>query len=301
MNSCPHYVCAIDFTPACRRALREAVRRATLDDTRVTAVHVLDEFLVHELKKALSTTEAAIRTEWEARMQRFVNDTACGGRPVMIELRLGTPHQGILDACHYHATKLLFMGSSGAGDAQHRIGAVAAQCIRQATFPVMVVRENAPEAFHHILACIDFSPSSAAIVQQAIELAKQDAAEVHCLFVHQSALLFAMSDGGFITPTPPLDMDDTLGEHWRHRLDQLVDPLAAANPGVVVKKIFEARMSIREAILDTARGTTADLVVLGTHGGGRLRHFLLGTTAEKIIQHAPCSILAVKSGETPPA
>jgi universal stress protein E len=300
MNACPHYICAIDFTPACRRALREAVRRATFDDARVTAVHVLDDFLVQELKTALATTEEAIRAEWEARVRRFVDDTACGGKPVGVEVRLGTPYEGILDACDYHSSKLLFMGSSGAGGAVHRIGAVAAQCIRQASSSVMVVRESAPEAFRHILACVDFSASSARIVQRAIELAKDDSAEVHCLFVHQSALLFAM-DSGFSMPMPPQDMDDSLADHWRRQLDQLVDPLAAAKPGVVVKKIFETRMSIREAILDAVQSSAADLVVLGTHGGGRLRHLLIGTTAEKIIQHAPCSILAVKLDETNPA
>ena len=53
----------------------------------------------------------------------------------------------------------------------------------------------------------------------------------------------------------------------------------------------------REAInLYAAYGIDAktDLVVLGTRGKHGLRTLLIGTTAEKIVQHAPCSILAVK-------
>lgn len=294
MKACPHYIVAIDFTPACRRALREGVRRATQDDARVTAVHVLDDFLVHELTRALSTDAMAVRKEWEARLRKFVDSTVSGGKPVGIDLRLGSPFDGIIDACQHHSASLLIMGSSGSGGTDHRIGAVAAQCVRKAPLDVMVVRHDAPEAFKNILACVDFSQNSVKAIHQAIQLAKQDAATVHCLFVHQSAMMLAMSQGGFVTPMPDLYLEDTTHLHWQQQLDALVDPLALANPGVVVKKIIEARLSIREAILDIAQSTAADIVVLGTRGGGRLRHLLIGTTAEKIIQHAPCSILAVK-------
>ena len=55
MKKLHHVIAAIDFTSSCRIALREAVHRASLDGATITAVHVMDEFLVHELKKALST------------------------------------------------------------------------------------------------------------------------------------------------------------------------------------------------------------------------------------------------------
>ncbi len=297
MKTCPHYVVAIDFTPACRRALREGVRRATAEDARVTAVHVLDEFLVHELTKALSISALAVRTEWEARLRKFVDESGGGGKPVATELRMGSAFDGIIDACHYHAASLLIMGSTGTGRSEDRIGAVAAQCIRKAPLDVMIVRQDAPEVFQNILACVDFSPNSILAVKHAIQLAKQDESTVHCLFVHQSAMMLAMSQGGFVTPMPEQYLDDTTRAHWQQQLDLLVDPLAAENPGALVKKVIEERLSIREAIIDVSTNIGADLVVLGTQGGGKLRHLLIGTTAEKIIQHAPCSILAVKPAE----
>ncbi|NBO20862.1 MAG: protein-methionine-sulfoxide reductase catalytic subunit MsrP [Rhodobacteraceae bacterium] len=55
MKKLHHVIAAIDFTHSCRCALREAVHRASLDGAPVTVVHVMDEFLVHELKSALST------------------------------------------------------------------------------------------------------------------------------------------------------------------------------------------------------------------------------------------------------
>ncbi len=40
-----------------------------------------------------------------------------------------------------------------------------------------------------------------------------------------------------------------------------------------------------------------DLIVVATHGHTGWRHTLLGGTAERIIQHAPCPVLTVKDPE----
>ncbi len=37
-----------------------------------------------------------------------------------------------------------------------------------------------------------------------------------------------------------------------------------------------------------------DLVVMGTHGRTGLRRLVIGSVAEKVIRHAPCSVLVVR-------
>ena len=58
--------------------------------------------------------------------------------------------------------------------------------------------------------------------------------------------------------------------------------------------MIKERVNIREAIIDHVNEVHATLVVLGTRGKTGLREMLIGTTAEKIVQNAPCSILAIK-------
>jgi nucleotide-binding universal stress UspA family protein len=70
--------------------------------------------------------------------------------------------------------------------------------------------------------------------------------------------------------------------------------LSAEVPGVQVTTTVIERINIRETILEHVQETHADLVVLGTRGRTGLREMLIGTTAEKIVGNAPCSILAVK-------
>jgi nucleotide-binding universal stress UspA family protein len=47
-------------------------------------------------------------------------------------------------------------------------------------------------------------------------------------------------------------------------------------------------------IVEVARRWKADLIVVGTHGSGRLTSFLLGSTTQAVIRDAPCPVLVVR-------
>ena len=49
-----------------------------------------------------------------------------------------------------------------------------------------------------------------------------------------------------------------------------------------------------EVICQTARTLGADLIVLTTHGYTGLKNVWLGSTAERVVRHAPCPVLAVR-------
>jgi universal stress protein A len=49
-----------------------------------------------------------------------------------------------------------------------------------------------------------------------------------------------------------------------------------------------------EEIVNAAKETGVDLIVIGSHGSGGLGRLLLGSTAERVIQYAPCPVLVVK-------
>jgi nucleotide-binding universal stress UspA family protein len=50
----------------------------------------------------------------------------------------------------------------------------------------------------------------------------------------------------------------------------------------------------REAIVEAARKTGADLVVVGSHGRTGIGKLVLGSVASHVVTHAPCSVLVVK-------
>jgi nucleotide-binding universal stress UspA family protein len=50
----------------------------------------------------------------------------------------------------------------------------------------------------------------------------------------------------------------------------------------------------REKIIDDATEWGADLIMTGSHGRKGLRRFLLGSVAESVARHAPCSVEIVR-------
>ncbi|MBB5035066.1 universal stress protein [Prosthecobacter vanneervenii] len=292
MKKLHHVIAAIDFTDCCRAALREAARRASLDGAAITVVHVMDEFLVHELKNALATDQATVRADWLERLKKFVADAEVSSA-VNAEVRIGTPFTELVEACRAHSADLLVMGAKGSRNEPHRIGVIAAKCVRKAPVDVLVVREDAQGPFKKIVACVDFSENSAKAVQCALHVAQQDSGELDCLHVFQSALAMSLDYGGF-APSLPATYDPQAVDNWRKELAAFLEPLTREGEGVSVAQHVTERVNIREAILDHVSETHASLVVLGTSGKTGLREMLIGTTAEKIVQHVPCSILAVK-------
>jgi nucleotide-binding universal stress UspA family protein len=60
----------------------------------------------------------------------------------------------------------------------------------------------------------------------------------------------------------------------------------------------EVRLGLSsEALLEAIQEHDPDLVVLGTRGHTGLKHLLLGSTAERVVQHSPCPVLTIHPGD----
>lgn len=53
-----------------------------------------------------------------------------------------------------------------------------------------------------------------------------------------------------------------------------------------------------EQIINEAKDWGADLIMVGTHGRKGLNKFLLGSVAQKVAIHAPCSVEIVRKAQT---
>ena len=51
----------------------------------------------------------------------------------------------------------------------------------------------------------------------------------------------------------------------------------------------------KRAIVEAAREWPADLIVLGSHGRRGLDRLFLGSVAESVVRHAPCSVSIVRT------
>lgn len=292
MKTYRHIIVGIDFSPASRAALQAAVRIAAYNATPVTAVHVIDPKLAGAMKEAHHSTDADVIKHVSASVHDFLMKSEAGTQSVNVELDVGHAFLSMVDACKRHDADLLVLGTRGTEHGPNQIGAVAAKCVRKAPADVLLVREDKHSPFKHITACVDMSETSAKAVRAARLVAEHDKAAVDCLFVYQSALALSMDYGGFVPALPVNSGEATEG--WKKDLDDFVQPLLRTAEGVEWNTLVVERINIREAILEHIRDSKTDLVVLGTRGKTDLRTLFMGTTAEKIVTHATCSILAVK-------
>ena len=56
-----------------------------------------------------------------------------------------------------------------------------------------------------------------------------------------------------------------------------------------------------QEVTELARKMGVDLIIMGTHGYTGLKHVMMGSTAERVIRHAPCPVLVVREVKEEPA
>lgn len=148
-----------------------------------------------------------------------------------------------------------------------------------------------PEAsVRHILLAHDLGPDSEAALDYALALAKPLGARVTILHAYEIPSL--------IPPemlVPPNDWFAPMRDAAKERLARVVDRVN--DRGVPIASELRVGIAWRE-VEAAAKGSSVDLVVVGTRGRRGLPRALLGSVAEKIVRTAPCPVLVVRgSGE----
>jgi nucleotide-binding universal stress UspA family protein len=138
-----------------------------------------------------------------------------------------------------------------------------------------------------ILVPIDFSEHADSVIEWSRHLAMEHSSQLILLHVYHLPVEFQQLEGAYLPPdfwaNVKSEAEQTLGRH--------VSDLRAAGLQVeaVVREGYPATV-----IVDEAESQRADLIVIGTHGLSGLKHLLLGSIAERVVQKAPCPVLAVK-------
>ena len=145
-----------------------------------------------------------------------------------------------------------------------------------------------------IVAPTDFSPASALALDAAALLARQFDASITLLYVYDPSLLSPLyvvpGAAGLAAPTmEPREFEDgALQELKRLREERL-----AQVPRVELA--VKQHASAAEGICAYANEVGADLIVLSTHGRTGLSHLFIGSVAERVVRHASCPVLTMRS------
>jgi len=143
----------------------------------------------------------------------------------------------------------------------------------------------------NILVPIDFSKMSIQAIETAKRLAQRFGATVHLAHVRQ----FYYS-AGFTAPMPsvvPFSVVTNDQEAEKTTSRQLNALAAKHGLSRATCHLLSGAPAFDE-ICRLAQEIPADLIVMPTHGHAGLKHVLLGSTAERIVQHSPCPVLVTR-------
>lgn len=288
-------VVGTDFTPCSAAALRQALRIARWNRSRLHVVHVIDTVVVTEMESVLTAMQAGLRDELvkEARAEwETFAESIPGAKEHPIEVSLDNRAHGILAAARESEADLIILGAYGTRPPDVGLGTIATACVRDGTRSVLLVREGQEGPYKNIVACADFSPTSLRAVGEAARIAAQDGAALHVVNVlaePSSALPYFLR-----SPIAKQALGRVERRVLLDRLHEFASPLKEEMKYLKPQyEVVESR-SHAAGILDFVARAKADLVVLGTRGQTTLTRLLLGTTAERVLRHTPCSVLAVK-------
>ena len=141
----------------------------------------------------------------------------------------------------------------------------------------------------NILVPTDFSEQSRKALRYAVRMAEEFGARLTVLHVVQPLVY---PDFAYAAITME---NDKLAEAAGARLD-LLNKQLEIDPALIRQTLVRTGSPFHE-ISEAARTLKIDLIVISTHGRSGLTRALIGSTAERVVRHAPCPVLVVREGE----
>ncbi len=139
-----------------------------------------------------------------------------------------------------------------------------------------------------ILVPLDFSDQAPLVLDWAAHLAEQHGSRIILLHAYHLPVEFQQLEGAYLPP-----------DFWSNVKVEAEQSLSRY-AGDLERRDIQVESVVREGypatvIVDEAASQPADLIVIGTHGLSGLKHLLLGSIAERVVQRAPCPVLTVKT------
>jgi nucleotide-binding universal stress UspA family protein len=222
----------------------------------------------------------------------------CGVSSATCDVLSGAPpFDEICRLAHAIPADLVVMPTHGRTGLKHVfLGSTAERIVQHSSCPVLVTRGNAFQAndgsrfrIKTILVPVDFSNCSQEGLRYAIAFAKEFRAKI--ILVHATYLGYVYSSEGTAIYDIP-GLQKAARKTAERKMRELV---RSVNFGAVK---FETAFTDGSPVIDIcafAKDHHVDLIITSTHGFTGFTHVLIGSIAEQVVRHAPCSVLVVPS------
>jgi universal stress protein E len=285
-----------DFSQSVLAAVEQAMTVAVATGARVTLCAVLQmEEHVHDLLLSVHPHNLRDKVEQIARkcLDRLMQSLSARGVPMEPVIRFGLPAEELIRQTIAGKHDLVIVGTRTRNPAARLLfGSTAQKLVRDCPAPVWITNPEEVREIREVLVANDFSDASLAATRAGVAVAQAIPSKLYV--VH--ALEFPFE--AYLRTSGVSDEEvDKYRERMRSEAEQNVQSQVAQTDyrtlthGVKVE-IVEGAVDdvIPKCIVDYE----VDLLVIGDQGRHGLSRLFLGNTAERLLPHVHCSVLAVK-------
>jgi nucleotide-binding universal stress UspA family protein len=271
---------AIDFSPESKQTFAIIKHLEKAYDIIISLIHVIPSYW------KLWFYSDAYKEEIMARLQSFREEFLTEQKVKKLVIKIGNPADNILQTAISTQANLIVLGHKIQNEkTRYSSKTTIRNTIRAATQNVLICKNDRP--FNKIIVGIDRSSSSKRIIAWSLDLALRLNAKLHFLTILEKANF------------NPLGLTERqlkkAEKKYQQEAEAVFDNLLKIHDFSQIKmeKIIKWGPAA-DTILNLAEDKSYDLIIIGAKGHSKLRHVLLGSTAEKIVTFTPCSLLVVR-------
>lgn len=306
MNSLQRILFVIDHHSHNESALQQAIQLAKSHSAKLCVVDVVEESLeqINTPPGGLSA-EALLQTIIEQRQFQLQQqlDQLAAQQPIDAKVLCGIPYIEIIRQVMKENYQMVIKTAGHKPCLKEAIfGSLDLHLLRKCPVPVWLIKSNNQQPPKNILAAVDISYDSASspdklnqqILNHAIELANTHHSQLHLahawLAVGEETLLSSRVKYSHNQILDYISHEQQFHQQWLQQLSQYLPVRKIKNP----VQLHVEKGVASEVIPKLVDQLSIDLLVMGTVARVGIPGFIMGNTAEEIINSINCSLLTVK-------
>lgn len=315
MKRFKNILCVVDIRVACEPALERAVTLAENNQASLTVVDVTERVTagigLPEGGPISADLQAAMLSAHARGLETLVDPHR---KRIKIQTKVlqDTPFLEIIREVLRNGHDLVIKIPETWDWLDRLFGSDDMHLLRKCPCPVWLIKPQAPTSYRRILAAVDVDDdypsaeleSRSVINQQILEiagsLAVSEFAELHVVHAWEATGESTMRESAFLRR--PKDEVDAYVEQVRLQHTESLNTLlhdVASGRGQEVLDYLKPQIHLvkgwaRKEIPVLSKQIEADLIVMGTVARTGVPGFIMGNTAETILNQVDCSVLAIK-------
>ena len=287
-------VCGTDFTVHAEEAANVAAALAVGCRSTLTLVHAVEPAQMEFLSKPFVDV---LRDKLRRKLVEEGNRLRKSGAGVIENLVLGVPHEMLIASAKRSKADLIVVSSLGqVAPIRWLVGSVAERTAQNAAVPTLVVRNHKPLVAWasgkrplNVFVGYDFSESSDAALRWVASLKSIGPCNITVNYLSwPPSETWRLGIGGHSSQggNPP-EVHELLERDLKERCTKLLGKTK------VKLRVISGWGSQDAHLIDLAKASEADLIVVGTNQRRGLSRFWLGSVSRGILHHAPTNVVCV--------